>query len=195
MEANRNTLNHLPTQLAGARKRLAQLRFPIRRIIGAVMMKPVMAIRCSQVFAVVLLVCMLVSRVDAGEFPETNGAFYAISVQNIDQSIAWYTKHLGFKLQAKGGNDVRKGALLTRPGAVLELGEFMNAVARDPDVESHEVYGIFKLGFTTAHLDDTYTFIEEAGVEVFFPIVTASDGNRTFGVKDMDGNIIQFFGK
>jgi hypothetical protein len=36
---------------------------------------------------------------------------------------------------------------------------------------------------------------EFAGVEIFFPIVTASDGKRTFAVKDLEGDIIQFFGK
>lgn len=101
------------------------------------------------------------------------------------------------RLQARvqGGKRSRRGALLSRPGALLELGEFAGAVARDSEVESHEVYGIFKLGFTTANLDETYEFLEQSGVEVFFSIVTASDGNRTFGVKDLEGNIIQFFGK
>lgn len=132
------------------------------------------------------------------ELPATNGAFYAISVRSIDEAVTWYTEHLGFKIESRGGNAERKGALLSRPGAILELGEFVGATARDElrsGLESHEVYGIFKLGFTTVNLDSSFQFLEERGVEIFFPIVTASDGNRTFGARDMEGNIIQFFGK
>jgi hypothetical protein len=58
----------------------------------------------------------------AGELPETTGAFYAISVRSIDEAIVWYTEHLGFEIESQGGNDQRRGALLSRPGAVLELG-------------------------------------------------------------------------
>ena len=133
-----------------------------------------------------------------GELPATSGAFYAISVRNIDEAVAWYTKQLGFKVESQGGNDQRKGALLSRPGTVLELGEFVDAIPRErmrPGLESHEVYGIFKIGFITTDLDQTFQILKSTGVEVFFPIVNASDGNRTFGIKDLEGNIIQFFGK
>jgi catechol 2,3-dioxygenase-like lactoylglutathione lyase family enzyme len=132
------------------------------------------------------------------DLPATNGAFYAISVRNIDEAVTWYTQHLGFKVESQGGNVERKGALLSRPGAILELGEFRTVIARDDlraELESHEIYGMFKLGFTTANLDASFRYLEERGVEIFFPIATASDGNRTFGIKDIEGNIIQFIGK
>ena len=129
---------------------------------------------------------------------ETNGAFHAISVQNIDKAIEWYTKHLGFEVKSKAENDQRKGALLSRSGTMLELAEFSSAVHRNeikPNMESHELYGIFKIGFMTKNLDKTFELLEASKVEIFFPIVTTSDGNRTFGIKDMEGNIIQFFGE
>jgi catechol 2,3-dioxygenase-like lactoylglutathione lyase family enzyme len=132
------------------------------------------------------------------ELPATNGSFYAISVRNIDEAVTWYTQHLGFEVESRGGNDERKGALLSRSGAMLELGEFVDATSREElrsGLQSHEVFGIFKLGFTTENLDASFEFLEERGVEVFFPIVNASDGNRTFGIRDMEGNIIQFFGR
>ena len=129
--------------------------------------------------------------------PETNGAFYAISCKNIDQAIDWYTRHLGFTLTSKGGNEHRQGALLQRPGAILELAQFPGAVPRDSlkvGLASHEVFGIFKLGFLTEHLDETFESLKRAGVEIFFAVVEASDGKRTFAIKDPEGNIIQFFG-
>lgn len=130
--------------------------------------------------------------------PETNGAFHAISVGDIDDSITWYTEHLGFTVESRGGNEQRQGALLIRPGTVLEIGQFADAVPRnqlEAGIESHEIFGVFKLGFTTANLDATFKALDESGVEVFFPIVEASDGNRTFGIKDPEGNIIQFLGE
>lgn len=157
----------------------------MNKIISAIIPNPLVFIA--------LAFCFISPHAKGAALPETNGAFYAISVQDIDKAITWYTKHLGFKLASQGGNDVRKGALLTRSGAVLELGEFVGATARDPNIASHEVYGIFKLGFTTTRLDETFEFLEQSGVEVFFPIVTTPDGNRTFGVKDQEGNILQFF--
>jgi len=137
-------------------------------------------------------------KAEAQVLPETSGAFHAISVRDIDQSIAWYTEHLGFTVATRGGNDQRQAALLVRPGAVLEIGQFAGAVPRNnlkAGLESHEIFGVFKLGFTTANLDATYKALDEAGVEMFFPIVEASDGNKTFGMKDSEGNIIQFLGE
>jgi len=134
----------------------------------------------------------------AGNVPTTRGAFYAVSVQDLDRAIAWYTEHLGFTLTSKGGNEHRSGALLKRPGTVLELAQFEGAVSRESlkkDLESHQVFGIFKLGFLTDNLDDTFEVLKKANVEIFFPIVNASDGNRTFAIKDPEGNTIQFFGK
>jgi catechol 2,3-dioxygenase-like lactoylglutathione lyase family enzyme len=147
---------------------------------------------------IVLVGAAFGSSAHTDELPEIDGAFFALSVRNIDSAVAWYTKHLGFEVKSRGGNAERRGALLVRPGSILELGEFSSATARGelrPGLESHEVYGMFKLGFTTAKLDEWYAYVEARDVEIFFPIVTASDGNRTFGIRDLDGNIIQFLGK
>lgn len=142
---------------------------------------------------VMLVLTLATPHLEAGQLPETNGAFYALSVQDLDTSVAWYTDHLGFTLQSRGENTTRKGALLSRPGTVLEIAEFAGAEHRPTGVESHEVIGIFKLGFTTEHIDDAFAWLSQDGVEVFFPVVTTPDGKRTFGVKDPDGNIVQFF--
>lgn len=77
---------------------------------------------------------------------------------------------------------------------MLELAQFTDAKARNAKVESHQRFGIFKLGFTTSDIDATFQFLSDAGVEIFFPIVVASGGKRTFGIKDPEGNIIQVFG-
>lgn len=137
------------------------------------------------------LACMLPAR--GGDLPPTAGAFYAISVSNLEDSIAWYKDNLGFSVVSRAKNEARAGAVLEKRGALLEIAEFSGAAPRHPGLESHQVYGIFKLGFTTASLDEAFEHLRARGVEIFFPIVKASDAHRTFGVKDNEGNIVQFF--
>ena len=131
----------------------------------------------------------------SADLPATNGAFYALSVSNLATAVDWYENQLGFEVVSTSENESRKGALLSRPGVLLELAEFADAAARHPAVQSHQLYGIFKLGFVTDDIDATFAALSSSGVDVFFPIVEASDGQRTFGIRDMDGNIVQFFGE
>lgn len=128
----------------------------------------------------------------------TDAAFHAISVRDIERSVAWYENHLGFSVTSEGSNEQRKGALLSRAGAILEIAEFEDAKSLGQlhaGIESHEVFGIFKLGFTVPDIESEFQRLQEAGVDIFFPIVDTSDGNRTFAVRDVDGNIIQFLGR
>ena len=130
--------------------------------------------------------------------PDLHGSFHAISVQNLDRMIAWYTRTLGFELESSAENEQRRGALLTRGDIILELAQFEGAVGLatlDADRDSHLVLGVFKLGFLTPDLDHTFERIKATDAEVFFPIVNAAGGQRTFGVKDAEGNIVQFFGE
>lgn len=140
----------------------------------------------------------LVPDLEADELAHLDGAFHAISVQNLDEAVNWYSTFLGFEEISRAGNDQRKGALMAREGAVLELAEFEGALSRDDlrsGLQSHEVHGIFKLGFTTEHIDATFEALKAQGAEIFFEVVTTSDGRRTFGIKDLEGNIIQFIGQ
>ena len=130
----------------------------------------------------------------ASRLARTTGALHALSVGDLDRAIAWYTEHLGFELQSRADNESRRGALLSRPGSLLELAQFADAEPRNADVASHQIHGIFKLGFSTTDLEQSFDVLQRAGVDVFFPIVSASDGTRTFAIKDPEGNIVQFFG-
>lgn len=127
-----------------------------------------------------------------------SGSFHAISVRDLDAMVSWYVAELGFTVDSSGENESRKGALLSRPGVLLELAQFRGARSRaeaDLDVESHEIHGIFKLGFRVEDLEAAFAQVERRGLDLFFPIVRASDASRTFGIRDPEGNIIQFFGE
>ena len=146
------------------------------------------------ILAIVWLAATATSADETRSLPPANGAFFAISVRNLDAAVAWYTAHLDFTVDSTADNEQRRGALLSRPGVLVELAEFRDAAQRHPRLESHELHGIFKLGFVTGELDATFAALQRSGIELFFPIVATGDGLRTFAIRDMDGNIIQFFG-
>ncbi|HUF71139.1 MAG TPA: VOC family protein [Longimicrobiales bacterium] len=123
-----------------------------------------------------------------------NGGFVAISVSDHDAMVGWYTAILGFNIESSGANDQRKGSLLSRDGMLLEIAEFEGG--RKRSVESHEDHGIFKLGYLVSDIEAIHEELDAMGVEMFFPIVEASGGMlRTFGIRDLEGNIVQFFAR
>ncbi|MCQ3937734.1 MAG: hypothetical protein DPW18_11900 [Chloroflexi bacterium] len=130
--------------------------------------------------------------------PDDHGAFFALSVADYNAAVGWYTRHLGFRIEAEAENDIRKGALLSKPGLLLEIAQFHGARPRSNSgetVESHKVHGIFKIGFLVPDIDTRFKEAEESGLDITFSIVPAAAGFRTFGVSDPEGNQIQFFGK
>lgn len=148
-------------------------------------------------FTVVLLLVASFSFAQENESLETNGSFYAISVKNLDKAVEWYAKNLNFITESIAENDARKGVLMNRKNCILELAEFEGAVDKKKfksDLESHKIFGIFKIGFITNNIDASFKSLEESDVEIFFPIVSLPNGKRAFGIKDLEGNIIQFFG-
>lgn len=146
-------------------------------------------------FTVILLFVTLCSCAQENEMLETSGSFYAISVKNLDKAAEWYAKNLDFTIESKAENDERKGALMNRKGCILELAEFKSAIDKKEIKSDIESYGIFKIGFITKNIDKSFKTLKELDVEIFFPIVNLPNGKRTFGVKDLEGNIIQFFGE
>jgi len=129
-------------------------------------------------------------------------AFFALSVGDVDKMALWYCDNLGFHVDRKadGSGMVKQFAILSRPGVLIEMVQFTSARSRTgwglSNVDTHEIQGIFKIGFDISNLDGMFARAQEADLEMFFPIVQARDvPRRTFGLKDPEGNIIQFFGQ
>ena len=129
---------------------------------------------------------------------EKDGAFFALSVANYDSMVNWYAEKLGFNLVTVSENNYRKGALLSKQGFLLEIAHFNDVSSRSnlrDNLESHQIYGIFKFGFLISNIEKFFDKIRNEGIEIFFPIVDADAGYKTFGIKDPEGNIVQFFEK
>lgn len=130
-----------------------------------------------------------------------SGSFIALSTPNESKTARWYQDKFGFQMVKEGqmGKDQRF-ALLRFDNNILELIE--NPEARPlakavPGIKDpFEVHGIFKTGFTVDKLDEVFETLERNGVKIDFHITQLNDlGVRAFGVRDIDGNLIQIFGK
>lgn len=137
----------------------------------------------------------------AANGPAVSAAFFALSVSDVDRVAAWYVEHLGFRQELESDRRPQgpRGVILVREGARLELLQFSSARPRagwGMSGEAHEVHGILKIGFEVRDLDALFAALQSGRVEQFFPIVRPPGSSlRTFGVKDPDGNIVQFFGR
>ena len=129
------------------------------------------------------------------------GSLVALSTPNVSAAAKWYENSLGFRMVKQG--EMGKGlkfALLRYDDNIVEL--IQNPEARPlaqavPGMKDpFELYGIFKLGFTIRNLDDVFADLKQRGIKVDFNTTQLNDlGLRAFGIRDLDGNLIQFFGK
>jgi catechol 2,3-dioxygenase-like lactoylglutathione lyase family enzyme len=132
--------------------------------------------------------------------PAVTGGFFALSTGDGDRLVAWYRDNLGFTVdQSRTTPSGVKGALLSRPGALLEIGQLPSARSRAaagiPDGIG-AVHGIMKIGLLVSDLDGLYAIARERRLDISFaPTQPAGNPLRTFAVKDPDGNTVQFFGK
>jgi catechol 2,3-dioxygenase-like lactoylglutathione lyase family enzyme len=132
---------------------------------------------------------------------EVSGSLIALSTPDASASARWYEEKLGFHPVKNGamGENLRF-ALLRSGDNIVEL--IQNPDARPlaeavPGVKDpFEIHGIFKIGLTVRNLDLVLADLKRRRVKIEFSVTTLNDlGLRSFGIRDMDGNLIQFFGK
>ena len=130
-----------------------------------------------------------------------SGAFIALSTPNASATAHWYQDKFGFRLVKEGqmGKGLRF-ALLRYDNNILEL--IQNPAARPlaqavpGSQDPFEIHGIFKTGFTVDKLDEVFEALERNGVKIDFKITQLNDlSMRAFGVRDIDGNLLQIFGR
>ena len=131
----------------------------------------------------------------------TTGAFFAVSVADIESSSKWYQEKLGLKvfLQPPGTNEAR-AVVLQGGGLTVELMQHSRArplrIAAPGVNANYEVHGIFKAGLVVDNFDRTLTALRARGVEIAMgPFPKSATQPANVIVKDNAGNYLQFFGK
>lgn len=134
------------------------------------------------------------------ERPNLQPYFVAIIVSDLDSSLNWYQKKLGFTIE----NELRlpeRGlgqANLTNGQMKLELIELATALAPSESIPDYgpktKLQGLFKFGFTTPDFDEWMEYLQQQ--EVSFQGDVVQDPVRRVRmiiVLDPDGNRIQLF--
>jgi catechol 2,3-dioxygenase-like lactoylglutathione lyase family enzyme len=130
-----------------------------------------------------------------------NGAFLALSVANLDASVAWYTDKLGLSVsQREPKRDGAAFALLEGNGLIVELVQLDDAVAIDkvaPAARGRErVHGLFKAGAIVPDFDRLVATLKERGVDIAYgPFPKRGQQRANVIIRDHAGTMIQFFGQ
>ena len=121
-----------------------------------------------------------------------NGAFFALSVANLEESSRWYAEKLGLDvvLQATQATAV---TVLEGEGITVEL--IHDPAARPASGQPGSVHGFFKAGFAVKDLEKTLEQLVARGVQVAFGPFPVQGGQRAnVIIRDNAGNLIQIFG-
>ena len=130
-----------------------------------------------------------------------NGAFFALSVADVQASSHWYSEKLGLHVVMQlPTRDKVAVVVLEGDGLIVELIQNDDAVPLRqvaPRVKDTTlVHGIFKAGAVIADFDRTVARLRERGVEVAYgPYPAKPDQRANVIVRDNAGNLIQLFGQ
>src|SRR5690349_2798918 len=131
---------------------------------------------------------------------ETRGAFFALSVADLDASTRWYSEKLGLTVVMRPPKqDKSSVAILEGGGLIVELLQRDDATSLRQSAPAasanYLVHGIFKAGMIVDDLNATLAALRTRGVEIAMGPFPASKEQRANAIiRDNAGNFIQFFG-
>jgi catechol 2,3-dioxygenase-like lactoylglutathione lyase family enzyme len=131
----------------------------------------------------------------------TTGAFFALSVADLEASARWYSEKLGLTVVMHVPKaDKSAVTVLEGGGLIVEWIQHDDAVPLDkaaPTVQDHLfIHGLFKAGVVVEDFDKTLAMLRARGVEIAFgPFPKRPNQRANVIVRDNAGNLIQFFGK
>jgi catechol 2,3-dioxygenase-like lactoylglutathione lyase family enzyme len=159
--------------------------------------------RLRQIAAVTALTALgapLRARAQARPVLETRGAFFALSVADLDASTRWYSEKLGLAVVMRPPKQDKSAvAVLEGGGLIVELLQRDDATplrqAAPSVTANYLVHGIFKAGLIVDDLSATLTALRARGVEIAMGPFPASKEQRANAIiRDNAGNMIQLFG-
>jgi len=153
--------------------------------------------------ATLVLLCLLapaMARAQTTSLIHATGAFFAVSVEDIEASTRWYQDKLGLSVVMRVPRTENPAVhVLEGRGLIVELverqGSAPRAKAAPPAMGRAFGEGIFKAGMMVESFDATIAALRARGVEIAFGPFPARPGQRANAIiRDNAGNLIQLFG-
>ena len=128
---------------------------------------------------------------DSGESELISPWLTMITVENIENSISWYSEILGFHHHETVGEKGNQRAILERNNYVLELFEPEQVIKANEISADTTILGFAKISF---EIEDI-TAVDQSKVDVVSSIDESSFewASRAMMLKDIDGNWVQLF--
>jgi catechol 2,3-dioxygenase-like lactoylglutathione lyase family enzyme len=127
-------------------------------------------------------------------FGGVNGAFFALSVADIEASAQWYADKLGLAAEERAKSGKTSVIVLSGNGLTVEL--IRHDDAMDLGKDALLTHGLFKAGVVVENLDKTLAELKDRNVPIAYgPYPARANAMANFVIKDNAGNLIQFFGK
>ena len=124
-------------------------------------------------------------------------AHIALSVSNINKSVAFYEKHFGFKLAGKYPHkEIGLSIAVINKGDIsLELFEFKKRHAlpnyrKDLDSDLKTI-GAKHFSFAVGNIEGEYKRLKKSGVRFATLLRTFDNGLKYFFIKDPDGILVE----
>lgn len=144
----------------------------------------------------------LISYSQTKKLPDPEAYFSALIISDIEKSIDWYSKNLGFEVLNKNESKSigYKQANLKRGNVLIELIELNSAVSAEKVIPNYtaktRIKGFFKFGLIVSDFDKWIRELTKLKVEFHGSVVTSNEtGKKMVIIKDPDGNRIQLFEK
>ena len=131
-------------------------------------------------------------------FRSVQGAFFAVSVADLDASVAWYRDKLGLREASRFQFEKITGALLTSPGLEVELMSHTDATTHGNPMDANAkvlARGITKVGVRVTDFDAVVRTLRQRGVTIVLgPFPARRDQRANVVIRDNAGTLIQLFG-
>jgi catechol 2,3-dioxygenase-like lactoylglutathione lyase family enzyme len=130
----------------------------------------------------------------------TRGAFFALSVPDVEASAKWYAEKFGMKVVLSPPKQEQSRMMALEGGGLLiELLQRDDAMPLERAAagikQNYRVHGFFKAGIVVDDFDKTLATLEARGVEIAIgPFPARADQRANAIIKDNAGNLIQLFG-
>lgn len=126
---------------------------------------------------------------------DASGAFFALTVRNLDSASAWYADKFGLRttmtVPRTNGVAVR---VLEGNGLIIELQQRDRAQALPGDAGDR--YGFFKAGIIVADFDRTLAELRAKHAAIAYGPFTGGAGQPpNVIIRDPDGNLVQLIGR